>query len=35
MANRKYLDEVGLTHLIGLLDNYPDNDILAALIDAM
>ena len=35
MANKKYLDEVGLAYLIGMLDDYPNNEILAALIDAM
>lgn len=35
MANKKYLDEVGLAYLIGMLDDYPNNEILAAIIDAM
>lgn len=35
MANKKYLDEVGLAYVIGLLEDYPDNEILAALIDAI
>ena len=35
MANKKYLDEVGLAYILGKLEDYPDNEILAALIDAM
>ena len=35
MANKKYLDEIGLAYLIRMLDDYPDNEILATLIDAM
>ena len=35
MANKKYLDEVGVAYLINLLNDYPDNEILATLIDAM
>ena len=35
MAQKKYLDEVGVAYLINLLNDYPDNEILATLIDAM
>lgn len=35
MANKKYLDEVGVAYLINLLNDYPDNEILAVLINAM
>lgn len=35
MANKKYLDEVGVAYLINLLNDYPDNEILATLIDAI
>ena len=35
MTQKKYLDEVGLAYLISMLDDYPDNEILATLIDAM
>ena len=34
MANKKYLDEVGLAYVLGKLEDYPDNEILATLIDA-
>lgn len=35
MANKKYLDEVGLAYVLSKLEDYPDNEILATLIDAM
>lgn len=35
MANKKYLDEVGLAYLINMLDNYPDNELLATVISAI
>lgn len=35
MANKKYLDEVGLAYILDMLSNYPNNEILAALIDAL
>ena len=35
MANKKYLDEVGLAYVLGKLEDYPNNEILATLIDAM
>ena len=35
MAQKKYLDEVGVAYLINLLNDYPDNEILATLIDAI
>lgn len=35
MAQKKYLDEIGVAYLINLLNNYPDNEILATLINAM
>ena len=35
MAIKKYLDEVGLAYVLGKLDDYPDNEILAALVDAV
>lgn len=35
MATKKYLDEVGLAYVLSKLDDYPNNEILAALIDAV
>ena len=35
MANKKYLDEVGLAYVLSKLEDYPDNEILAVLINAM
>lgn len=35
MAIKKYLDEVGLAYILGKLDDYPDNEILAAVINAI
>ena len=32
---KKFLDANGLTHFVGLLDNYPDNELLATVIDAI
>lgn len=35
MATKKYLDEIGLAYVLGKLDDYPNNEILAALINAV
>lgn len=35
MATKKYLDEIGLAYVLSKLDDYPDNEILAALINAV
>jgi len=35
MATKKYLDEIGLAYVLSKLDDYPNNEILAALIDAV
>ena len=32
---KKFLDSAGLTYFAQLLDNYPDNEVLASVIDAI
>lgn len=32
---KKFLDANGVAYLASLLDNYPDNDLLATVIDAI
>lgn len=35
MAVKKFLDANGVAYLASLLDNYPDNEILATVINAI
>jgi len=35
MAVKKYLDDTGLAYVLGKLEEYPDNDILAAVVNAV
>lgn len=35
MTTKKYLDAKGVEHLLSLLDNYPNNELLGTVIDAI
>ena len=34
-TTKKFLDAAGVSYLIGLLDNYPDNELLGTVITAI
>jgi len=35
LNQKKFLDSAGLTYFAQLLNNYPDNEVLASVIDAI
>ena len=35
MVSKKFLDADGLMYLLSLMQEYPDNDVLAAIINAV
>ena len=35
IGNKKYIDAAGLTYFAGKLNNYPTNDVIAAVIDGV